>query len=64
MFQYFDAYTVAQAELALGTKVYLAIIYVCLKALAGSAGPTSKLVYRERGTFEAPSSTSLRIRSP
>ncbi|MFN9943787.1 MAG: hypothetical protein ACK56I_30375, partial [bacterium] len=48
LFLYFNAYTVTQQELVLGTKVYLTTGDVCLKAWAGSAGPTSKLLFRER----------------
>ena len=48
LLQYVDAYTVAQHKLVLGTKVYLATVDVCLKALAGSARPTSKPMFRER----------------
>ena len=47
LYQYFDAYSAAQ-QVVLGTKVYLATIDVCLKALAGYAGPTSKRLFKEK----------------
>ena len=41
MFQYRNAYTMAQHKLALGAKVYLVTIDDCLKDLSGSAGPSA-----------------------